>query len=446
MSLSARRLKTRGQVYIGLIISMGILVILSQTIISLVIASYDLLNFASARTTAKAIAQETIELVRNLPYSSIGTQGGIPAGSLPQTELVNRNGLNYIVTTSVIYIDDPFDNQAPTDLLATDYKRVRIDVSWEGLAASKTNPVTLITDISPKGIETSVGGGTLSILVFDASGKAVPQASVHIVATSKGVDLTIQTGSDGRIMLPGAPKCNSCYSITVTKSGYSTDRTYTSSEVANPTKPEQSVITDTVTNVSFAIDLLGTLNVSSKGSVDNNFPAIGNQSFRLRGNKIIGTTNQDVPVYKYDKTLTTDASGNLQINGMEWDSYQFTNLSSSYDVAGTNPLVPLNLLPNSTLNFSYSLQPNSSNSLLTIFTDPANSPLASVSARLTKQPNFEATSSSGLSTDPNFGQIFFSNLTNAAYVLEASVSGFINYSGTVNVNQDTTAKIIMQPQ
>ncbi|MBI1863864.1 carboxypeptidase regulatory-like domain-containing protein [Candidatus Woesebacteria bacterium] len=437
----------RGQVYIGLIISMGLLTILSQTIISLVLTSYETLTYTDARANAKQIATEQMETIRNLPYNSVGTVGGIPSGTLPQNLTVSRNGLNYTVKITIIYIDDPFDGTAPNDLLPTDYKRVRVDVSWGGIGASRGDTITLITDVAPNGVETTNGGGTLMILVFDSSGKAVPQANVNIVATSVNppVNLTITTDINGLVILPGALPCNSCYQITVTKTNYSTDRTYSTAEVINPAKPWQSVLQSQLTQVSFAIDSVSTLQMKSTNDRASGFSPLASQQFRLRGSKTIGTDSQGLPVYKYDQTLTTDGSGNLTLNNMEWDTYQFTSLNSSYNLSGSYPLLPVVLNANTTLPFSFSLTSSSSNSLLTIFTDPANNPISSVSASISTGA-LTATASSGLSTNPDFGQAFFSSLQNVTYQLLATVSGYLNYSGTVNVIGSSVEKVIMTPQ
>lgn len=445
--MSARH---KGEIYIGLIIAMAILAILSQAIMSLVLASYDLLFFTSARTNAKHIAAEQMELVRNLPFDDVATIGGIPAGNLPQIQNVQRNGLNFTVRTSITYVDDPFDGTAgsdPLDLLPTDYKKVRVEVGWGGIAPSRNNPVIILSDIAPHGVETVVGGGTLSILVFDANSKPVSQADVHIVASSVSppVDITQKTGSNGRLIFPGAPACDSCYQITVSKSGYTTDRTYSTAEVANPDNPHATVLDQLLVEVGFSIDLPSTLTISSFGDRDSGFAALPNQTFHLRGmNQTIGTDVDDELVYKYDEDLTTDANGSLTLANMEWDSYEFTSTSSGYDIAGLNPLAPILVNPNTTINFKYALSANTSNTLRAVFTDQAGTLIASVSARLSEGV-FEASASSGLSSDPDFGQIFFKTLNAATYLLEATVSGFQNFSGNVGVSGDSIENVTLTP-
>jgi hypothetical protein len=437
-----------GQLLIGLLIGIAIFAILSHAVFTLTRLSFSLVSYNRARITARHLAQEKLELIRNLPYDDVGTVGGIPGGPLVQSENIVRNGLNYLVKTSIIYIDDPFDETAPSDLLPTDYKRVRVDVSWEGLAASGRAPVVLASDIAPRGIETTAGGGTLSILVFDANAIAVPQADVKIIAATVDppVELDLQTNDNGRVVLPGALVCTDCYQITVTKSGLSTDRTYSTSEVANPNKPHKTVLEGEVTEVSFAIDKLSTLNIASFSDRDSNFAPMGNVTFQLRGQKTLGTDASDLPVYKFDKQFTTDGGGNLIITDVEWDNYE-VNLpdTSGLDIAGTNPLIPVSVLPDTTVNFTFALAGKTAHRLLAVFTDPGQAPIASVSATLSFG-SYEETKLTGLDTDPDFGQVFFPGLADKNHTLEATTSGFLDLETKVKILGYTREDIILDPE
>lgn len=437
---------SHGQTLIGLLIAIAIFAILGQAIFTLISASYSLVSFTRARITARHLAQEKIEVIRNLSYDDVGTVGGIPSGPLPQSENVVRNGLNYVVSTSVVYIDDAFDNSAPTDLLPTDYKRVRVDISWEGLASSSRNPITIISDVAPRGIESTAGGGTLSILVFDANAQPVPQADVSIIATSTTpqVNLNLQTGDDGRIILPGSPICTSCYQITVTKPDYSIDRTYSTVEVTNPDKPYLSVLQGFLTEVSFAIDKESKLKVNTYSSRDDGFDDLGNITFTLRGDKTIGTDSNDELVYKFENLYTTDAGGEVEIENLEWDNYQITvDSADGWDISGLNPLLPITLLPDTTVNSTFALENHTTHNLLTSFVDNVRTPIASVAARLYDDSGFEASASSGISDDPDFGQSFFSNLSSQIYHLQATMSGYLDFNGDVSVGGNTFEEIIL---
>lgn len=438
--------KENGQALIGLIIASGIMSILTLTIASLVISSYELLTYTSSRTTAKHIATEHLEIIRNLSYEDIGTSGGIPSGTLPQTDLEERNGLPYIINTRIEYVDDPFDGQAPDDTVANDYKRVRIEVSWGGISASRGAPVTLVSDISPRGVETTTGGGTLSILVFNSLGEPVSDADVRILATSQGVDLTTQTDNNGRVLQPGAPACkNSCYQITVSKDGYSSERTYSTTEVSTPNKPHQNVLEDELTEISFAIDKVSTLTVTSTSDRTANFAPLPGQTFTLKSDKTIGTNAQDDPVYKFTQNFTTGANGEVEIKNLEWGTYQFTPSGSSYDISGTNPLLPIQIVANTSTTYKYANAAHSNNTLLLTFLDTSSSPVASVSAELRDAGNPVATVSSGILNDPDYGQSFFANLLAKTYQLVATASGYATYSANISVNGQTQNKIILSP-
>lgn len=443
-------LKTKligGQSLIGILIAMAVFSIISQAIFTVVGVSFNLVSYNRARITARHLAQEKLELIRNLPYDSVGTVGGIPSGPLAQEEQITRNKLNYTVRTTIIYVDDIFDDVVPNDLLSSDYKRVRVEVSWQGIAGSRNSPVVFLTDIVPKGIETTEGGGTLSILVFDSNGNPLYQADVTIVAaTDPAVNMQLQTGSNGRVLLPGAPACISCYQISVTKAGYSSDRTYSTSEVANPNKPHQTIREGQLTEISFAIDRLSTLNVVTKKGREDGFEALGNVNFIMRGDKTIGTDTDSQPVYKYNENLLTDGGGNLTLGNLEWDSYNLDlPTGSPYDFSGNNPSAPISILAGSNSGLSLALSANSASSLLINFVDASLTSIASVSATLTDGGGFSSAKFSGLTTDPDFGQVFFSNLVNQSYNITATASGYVDYTGSIDVSGDMNERVILNP-
>ncbi len=425
---------------------MGIFVILSQAIIFLSSTAYELVGFTRARTSGQLLVNEKIETLRNLPFANVGTSGGIPSGPLPSTEYIDRNGLRYTVNTSVVYVDDSFDGVAPTDLTPNDYKRARVQVSWSGLGRGSAT-ITGTTDIAPKGVEQSLGGGTLSILVFDSDGVPVPQATVTIKAptASPAVDLTISTNDNGRIVLPGAPACTACYNITATKSGYSTDSTYTTSQVANPSRPPLTVLTEKLTETSFAIDQTGTVTLASVDSRQNNFASLANQSFWIKGGKIIGTTTLDEPVYKFNQAVTTNTLGTLTLNNLEWDTYTISTATASARVrSGSDRVLPMTLLPGTNTNFSVSLDTKTDNSLLVAFVDDTQNLIASVSAQVSSG-SFVATSSAGLTGAADMGHVFFSLPSNGTYTITASASGYQPTTTDITINGNKEDIIILSP-
>ncbi|OGM09484.1 hypothetical protein A2159_00965 [Candidatus Woesebacteria bacterium RBG_13_34_9] len=439
---------SKGQILLSIVISMAIFAILSSTLFTLISSSYSLITYNKARITGRYLAQEKMEIIRNMPYEDIGTSGGIPNGNLLQEEKITKNGLVYTIKTSIIYIDDPYDDIAPLDTSPEDYKRVRVEASWEGLAASKKNPVVLLTDVSAYATGV-IEGGTLIVSVTDSNNNPVSQAEVQITATSTTppVDTKPKTDSSGKVILPGSPPCVSCYQITVTKLGYSSDRTYSTGEVANPIKSHTSVFEDDVTQISFQVDKLGSISISSFDSRENNFNPLGNVAFRLHGNKIIGTDAYAQPVYKYDENLSTNESGNLTLNNMEWDVYHILMLSSSsYDISGTTPLTPFYLSPEGNSQEDFCVTSHTTNSFFITIKDSSSSLIASATARLYDDSGFENIKTSGIEDNPDFGQLLFSNLNEKTFHLEATASGFINYLNDFDVSGSSKADVILQTE
>lgn len=445
MSLLPKKIST-GNSLIGILVAIAIFSILSHAIFTLVQSSYQTTSFNRARVTARHLAQEKMELIRNLPYDKVGTVGGIPSGTLEQEESVRKNGLNYTIKTAIIFVDDPFDATSPTDLLATDYKRIRIEVSWGGTAPSRANPIVLVTDVAPKGVESTYGGGTLSIFVFDANAQPVSQADVTIVAngTSPTVNLTLQTADNGRVILPGAPICTACYQITVSKSGYSSERTYASSQVANPTKPHATILEGELTEISFAVDQTSNFTLNSYDGRDGGFEILPGVALHMTGSKTIGTDTNGDPVYKFDQDISTDASGAFNIPDLEWDTYDISlQTGTGLDIAGSSLLVPLSVLPGSTTDLDMTFQTESANNLLTIFTNASGDQIASVSATLSDSGSFEETIFSGEESDPDFGQSFFSDLDAGNYTIEATASGYLDYSNSLEIGGKEQETIIL---
>ena len=100
----------QGQILLSILIAIAVFAILVNALFTLIAASFDLVSLNKTRITARHLAQEKMELVRNLSYEDVGTVGGIPDGIIEPEEMVRRNDLNYTIKTDISYIDDPFNN------------------------------------------------------------------------------------------------------------------------------------------------------------------------------------------------------------------------------------------------------------------------------------------------------------------------------------------------
>lgn len=217
-------------------------------------AGVKLVGRSKAKAGALAIANERMENIRNRPYGNVGTAGGIPAGNIPQTSTISLNGIEYTGRTLIQYVDDSKDGLGGADEngITSDYKRVKVAITWP----NASRPVALISDIMPKGIETTAGGGTLIINVLNAGVQPVSLASVHIENSSivPPVSLDVFTNSQGKVIFPGSPS-SSNYEITATKAAHSVAKTYSADAInVNPEPRHLTIIEGETTEASFVID------------------------------------------------------------------------------------------------------------------------------------------------------------------------------------------------
>ncbi|MEK7165698.1 MAG: hypothetical protein AAB874_02740 [Patescibacteria group bacterium] len=438
--------KPTGFTMVETLVAIGVLGIFFAAFVMIFGQVLNNIGESRVRAVALSLAQSKMEIVRNLPYAAVGIVGGIPGGPLLPNELVTINNLPFTITTSVIYLDDPFDNLAPSDLVNTDYKRVRIEITWEGAFPSR-KPVTLVTNIAPKGVETIAGGGTLMIRVFNALGQPVQNATVNIDNTVVNPQIHLQTLADtnGLVVLPGAPACITCYKISATKSGYSTDRTYSSMEVANPLQPYITVIEGQVTPLSFAIDIIGKVIINSYGSRESGFPPISNVAFTIRGSKIIGTTSSDDPVYKYQYSTNT-GGGSVEITGLEWDTYTLDFTNSGHNLAGANPAQPFALLPGANMTLPIVAVPKGANTVLVVLQNSQSQLIGTGSAQLTNASiSYEATKAAGATAAADMGQTFFGGLSPIIYQLKVIADGYQEATTSVSVTGNVQENITLSP-
>lgn len=407
------------------------------------------------RTEATALANEKMEIIRNLPYDSVGTQGGSPAGSLLQTENVTRSNQKFTVKIAVDYVDDPFDGTAggnPPDPVYPDYKTARVEVDWPGVQAGKG--VTLVSKFVPDGVETNVGGGTMQLNLIDSTGAGVSGVDVHLVnnSTNPTINTTVQSDSTGSVLKVGMPAGDRTYEITASKDGYeavSTYPPYPTTPDFEPTDVHGSAIEGQLTSKTIIIDKLGNFSFSSR---DINDQPVPNVNFNLSGGRELGETAADPPqiVYGYNQNLETDGQGNISVDSASPGKYTLTLNEPGYTLIGTEtPLMPFVLAPGASQNITLIVVPTSVNSLVAkILNANTNERINGASVHLSDGAGFDQTLTTG-----EAGQVYFPPnldppvaLAAGQYNLEVTADGFQGYSGTVNINQLTTQEIKLAPQ
>jgi prepilin-type N-terminal cleavage/methylation domain-containing protein len=427
-----RQARSSGFTLIELLVATFIVGVTVVGLFSLFVLSLRAAQEAERRVAAVALAAERAEMVRNLPYTDVGTQGGLPPGPLAQEEDVVRNDVTYTVHTDVRYVDDPYDDQAPADVLNTDYKQVRIEVAWP--SPNNGKPVLQLMHVAPAGIEGGEAAGTLDFQALSAAGAGVPETVVQLVnsALDPAVNVVTQTDDEGRVLLPGLPEAAGSYELAVGKTGFTSEQTYdtTASFIPDADHVHLSALTGTVTEKTFFIDQVSSVAITT---VDEAAQPIGGVAYEMHGTKTIGTDDTAQPVYVFAESGQTDGLGSASYDPMVWDSYSFSiDGTSGYDIKETNLLLPLTVDPNEALDLVVTLTDHTPISLHVAVITPSGEPIDNATVQLTGN-GADETSITGV-----VGQIFFGDLpVNGEYTLEISAPGFVDITSPVTV-EDTT--------
>lgn len=422
------------------LIAIGIFSILSLAIYLSIILAINILRDDQNRLDALAIAQSQLEEIKNVSYDDVGTVSGVPAGTFMQNTTVVQNDTLFTVDIDIRYIDDTFDDIAPTDLVNTDYKKVSVIVSWENQFLNE--PVELVTTIVPPGLENDEGGGTLWVEVFDTASDPVVNAQVHITNTQTlpTIDVTGYTDQDGKFLLPGAPADTQSYHIEVTKNGYSSAQTYPEDPENNPNPdPEDlTVIAGEITTKSFILDLVSSIDLVVQDN-ETGTP-LADIPVRVFGDKRIGTNLEGEDIPKFDQTLQTDGDGQLTLSNIEYDSYTIKIDDPLLDFAGSTPHIPLVLAPNTAQSMTLVSSPDQPFTFLLTVEDINELPIVGA----------EVTLSNGIDPDVvintnDSGQIFVNTLTSGTYTVSVTATGQTPYTGEVDIVGDEQQTIQLFP-
>ncbi|MCA9365673.1 prepilin-type N-terminal cleavage/methylation domain-containing protein [Candidatus Kaiserbacteria bacterium] len=245
------------------IFTIAIMGIVFTALFTLTLSIIKLNANTKASTGAISLANERMEYIRSLPYRQVGTIGAPPYGIIPQNSTTTLNGITYNERVFITYIDAAADGEGGLDSngIMEDYKLVKLEYTWKG--NSGLNSYSIISNIIPVGIESSVGGGTIRVNVFDDSASPVSGAEVHFFNDTlpTTTDTIRYTNNTGVALLSGAPE-GANYEITVTKTNFSQDGTYTASSTnPNPTTQPVAVVESAVSTMNFIIATTSDLNI-----------------------------------------------------------------------------------------------------------------------------------------------------------------------------------------
>lgn len=359
---------SKGATLIDTVVSTALMLVVFVGITAAFRFSVEVVTNNKARAGAIALANERMEYIRSLPYDQVGTVGGVPSGSLEQSETVTLNGMPYTRRTLVVYADDPKDGLGIADAndIVTDYKVVKTDVSWEARSGERT--ITLASRVSPLGIEAAVPGGTLALSVLDALAQPIENALVTIVNTTVNptVNVSLFSDADGAVNLLGAPP-GSGYEITVTRNGYSTARTYgATAQNTNPAPGHLTSADGETTSATFSIDVLGQKTIRTFLPIEDGLwsDTFGDET------KVAWVTDVEIDAGVAElaggagsypsagQLMSTPIAPSLLA---EWDSFSWDDdlqpltgiVYRIYNEAGTDP-IPDAVLPGNSIGFTIS--------------------------------------------------------------------------------------------
>lgn len=189
------------------VMATAILLIVSIAIMGTLAYAATASSSTAQREGALELANQRLEMARNLPYAKVGTVGGWPAGDLLTEEVVG----DYTVNIQVLYAIDPDVSET-----AVTSKAVRVTVSWEG---ARGGHITVASNINGK---PDTGNTCLiEVTVVDAdTNQKLPGARITVASLS-GKTATLVTNSSGIARFAGWPSGKS--TITGTATGYVLD-------------------------------------------------------------------------------------------------------------------------------------------------------------------------------------------------------------------------------
>lgn len=316
-----------------------LIVVLLISLVSMAVVSAIYIGLQGVRTTylrihARTIATGEMEELKNMPYDSLATQGCCiyPPGDIPVDQEIIKGNTKFNVNIMISYVDDPFDGIAPDDPDPYDYKRLEVKVTEK----DKDKTLAILTsDVSAKAAETESNTGILSISVINAAGDPIPLANLDVTNPTLAPDplnmLGVHTDILGKLVIPHLPP-DSGYQVKAFLPDYSTE-----------TIPNITILAQQVENKTLTIDKLSTLQITA---VDNTLGTpLSFVDLTIHGDK---ETYDDPPVYKYETTQPTNASGQIILSDIEFDSYSIIP-ETGYYVSSTTPQQKVPLAPDTTL-------------------------------------------------------------------------------------------------
>jgi len=399
---------------------------------------------AKNRSWALSLANERMEIIRNLNYDDVGTIGGVPSGELDPDEEVSSGGKIFRVVTDVYYVDDDFDEVGSEDKngVMTDYKIAKVSIFWG--KQSNSERVDLISRFVPSGVEKgNPDEGTLVINILSQDG-TVSDANVNVInnLVSPSVNLNRETDDNGQVYIPGAKQSIQTYKIIVSKDGYETVETMDPDAPGMtyvPYDKNGSVVAGSVNITNITINKLADLTISSISYAEEIVP---NLQFSISGGRqlddlgaVFNFNEEDVNTGNDGEIIFSDISpGNFNITlGSNPEGYEFISMGIKS---------PFALNPNEEKEISIKFAPKNLVWLKVSVSDVNGEKLSGAQIKISNGTGFEKTE---ITTED--GVAFFEtdeNFLEGEYNLEVSLEGYETETKTISVAEESREEIILE--
>src|SRR3989344_4675523 len=110
------------------IISIAIFAIFAVAIYTSIQYVYKVVYSSRIQIIETAILNEEIEIIRNMDFLEVGIPSSSVEGILTRTSTIARDDINFELTRTIRYKDDPADGIAPFDSFPNDYKLVFLEI------------------------------------------------------------------------------------------------------------------------------------------------------------------------------------------------------------------------------------------------------------------------------------------------------------------------------
>jgi type II secretory pathway pseudopilin PulG len=381
-----------------MVISLTVIAAMSLAFLSLLVTLVGSAVAAKQRAVANALAVNQMEYLKSLSYDGLAVIGGsiIAPNPIPASIQKTENGVVYTITTSISFADDSYDSCGAYPTQALKEKYCRNYVYAPGPPSVDTNPAdyklanvtvknpsgkllaSLDTQISARVSETASTTGALFVTVTDPSGAPVESATVTLSNTTVSplVNLSDNTDSNGIAIFYGLPPDNGFdYSVTASKSGFSSLTTIGASGSLQPTYSKQKILSQQSSYITLVIGPMSPDSLLIEATDVSGSPLAGAKLYVKGGYKKY-TLSTNTAYYldtmtPTDTRPTTDAAGlaavgNLPpiggyylcgVNGAEFCSVGATTyyLIAALPYGGTTSLqpvvVPQSLTPGPTYSY-----------------------------------------------------------------------------------------------